>query len=321
MKRALFALALALAACEQQQGASAPSSSTPTPAAPVSAGGTLAPSNLPAFFDCLRERSFTAISAHRGGPAPGYAENAIPTFEHTLSRAPAIMEVDIARTRDNVLVLMHDDSVDRTTNGTGEVDHLTAAQFSALRLRDEGGAVLNAHPPTLREALNWAEGKTILALDVKRGVSYEDVARAVSQAHAMDRVAFIAYGVAGAARLHHVAPNAMLFVSIRFPADLDDLARRDVDLHQIVAWTGTDEPNSGLNAALNQRGVETEFGTLGGRRSWDSRFAEQQRDQYAAFADTGLQLISTGRPAEALADLDAHDNAQGYGALQCVSSH
>src|SRR6185369_15703129 len=131
------------------------------------------------------------------------------------------------------------------------------------------------------------------------------------------RVAFIAYGVAGAARLHHVAPNSMLFVAIRFPADLDDLVRRDVDLRHIVAWTGTDEPNSGLNVALAQRGVEAEFGTLGGRRSWDSRFAEQQRDQYAAFADTGLQLISTGRPAEALADLDAHDNAQGYGALQC----
>ncbi|MFZ2030217.1 MAG: glycerophosphodiester phosphodiesterase family protein [Vitreimonas sp.] len=321
MRRALIALALALTACGQQQSASAPPSATPAQAASASAGGTLAPANLPAFFDCLRESHFTAISAHRGGPAPGFAENAIPTFEHTLARAPAIMEVDIARTRDNVLVLMHDDSVDRTTNGRGQVDHLTAAQVSALRLRDEDGAVLNAHPPTLREALDWAEGKTILALDVKRGVSYEDVAHAVAQAHAMNRVAFIAYGVAGAARLHQVAPNAMLFVSIRFPADLDDLVRRDVDLNRVVAWTGTDQPNSGLNIELAQRGVEVEFGTLGGRRSWDSRFAEQQREQYAAFADTGLQLISTGRPAEALADLDAHDNARGYGAPQCVGAH
>lgn len=320
MKRALIALALALAACEQQQGASSPSSTAPAQTA-SQGGGALAPANLPAFFDCLRERSFTAISAHRGGPTRGYAENAIPTFEHTLTLAPAIMEVDIARTRDDVLVLMHDDSVDRTTDGTGDVDRMTAAQFSALRLRDDDGAVLNAHPPTLREALTWADGKTILALDVKRGVSYEDVARAVSQARAMDRVAFIAYGVAGAARLHDVAPDAMLFVSIRNASDLDDLVRRHVDLHHVVAWTGTDEPNSALNAALAARGVEVEFGTLGGRRSWDARFAEQQREQYAAFADTGLQLISTGRPAEALADLDAHDNAQGYGALQCVSAH
>jgi len=320
MKRAVIALALVLAACEQQ-GATAPSSAASTQAAPASTGGVLAPANLPAFFDCLRERSFTAISAHRGGPAPGFAENAIPTFERTLSLAPAIMEVDIARTRDNVLVLMHDDSVDRTTNGAGEVDHLTAAQFGALQLRDEGGAVLDAHPPTLRQVLDWANGKAILALDVKRGVSYEDVARTVIAARAMDRVVFIAYGNAGAERLHHVAPQAMLFVTIRGTRDLDDLVRRGVDLRRVVAWTGTDEPNAALNVALNQRGVEVEFGTLGGRRSWDERFAEQQREQYAAFADTGLQLISTGRPAEALRDLDAHDNAQGYGAIQCVRAH
>ncbi|MFT3728566.1 MAG: glycerophosphodiester phosphodiesterase family protein [Terricaulis sp.] len=317
MKRALIALALALAGCEQGAGTSAPSESNAAAEPPSAA---LAPADLPAFFDCLRERHFTAISAHRGGPAPGFAENAIPTFEHTLSIAPAVMEIDIAATRDDVLVLMHDDTVDRTTNGTGAVDQLTAAQFAALKLRDDDGQVLDAHPPTLREALDWADGKTILALDTKPGVSYEDVARAVNEAHAMAHVVFIAYSAAGAARLHHLAPGAMLFVTIKSERDLDDLVHRRVDLTHVVAWIGTDEPDRALNAALAQRGVEVEFGTLGGRSSWDARFARDGREQYAAFADTGLQLISTGRPREALADLDAHDNAHGYGPLQCANA-
>lgn len=125
----------------------------------------------------------------------------------------------------------------------------------------------------MREALDWADGKAILALDTKPGVSYEHVARAVNETHAMNRVIFITYSVAGAARLHHVAPDAMLFVTIRSASDLDDLVRRGVDLAHVVAWTGTDEPNSALNVALNRRGVEVEFGTLGGRSSWDARFA------------------------------------------------
>src|SRR5262249_7769247 len=160
--RALIALAFALAACGQQQGGSTPSSSNAPAPAP---GAMLTPVNLPAFFDCLRTRSQTLVSAHRGGPARGFAENSIETFEHTLVQAPAFMEVDIARTRDGQLVLMHDDTVDRTTNGTGDVASLTLRQFQALRLKDDGGALLDAHPPSLRQALDWARGRTVLELD------------------------------------------------------------------------------------------------------------------------------------------------------------
>ena len=93
MRRLLVIAALALSACGE-----------PTSTAPVSGAATatteaatLALANLPAFFDCLRAHSATIVSAHRGGPAPGYAENAIPTFEHTLSLAPAAAQEFRAR--------------------------------------------------------------------------------------------------------------------------------------------------------------------------------------------------------------------------------
>ena len=71
---------------------------------------------------------------------------------------------------------------------------------------------------------------------------------------------------------------------------------------------------------LARRGVEAMFGTLGNpAHSWDGRFARERRDQYAAFADTGLTVIATDRPIEAARDLDANDGAEGIGALQCVS--
>jgi glycerophosphoryl diester phosphodiesterase len=285
---------------------------------PASEAATLAPTNLPAFFDCLREHSATVVSAHRGGPERGYAENAIPTFEHTLSQAPVFMEVDVARTRDGALVLMHDDTVDRTTNGTGEVDRLSAAQFSALQLEGSDGTALDAHPPTLREALAWADGKTVLELDVKPGVSYEELAREVQTAGATDRVIFVVYSVNAASRLARVAPRAMINVTIESAGDLDTLERRGVDLAHVIAWTGTEEPNSALNVALAARGVETNFGTMG---SWDRQFARDGHDQYAAFADSGLTMLSTNRPGPAVRDLDANDGADGYGALQCVSAH
>jgi glycerophosphoryl diester phosphodiesterase len=312
VKRALLAGVLALAACEGSEFQSGPS------AVPVTS--QLAPANLSAFFDCLRENSRTVIAAHRGGPAPGFAENAIPTFAYTLGQAPALIEIDIARTRDNVLVLMHDDTVDRTTTGTGAVRDLTLAQLQALSLEDENGQALDAHPPTLREALDWAANRAILELDVKRGVAYEDVIAEVRAANAMNRVVFITYSAAAADRVHALAPELMLAATIESEDDLAELERRGIDLTRVLAWTGTGEPNATLNIALDQRGVESAFGTLGGRDSWDARFAREGREQYAAFADTGLEVIATDRPVEAARDLDANDGADGAASLQCATA-
>ncbi|MGE0741500.1 MAG: glycerophosphodiester phosphodiesterase family protein [Hyphomonadaceae bacterium] len=314
MRRIALAAVLALAACDAEVGG-----------VKMSVGGdaapALAPSDLPAFFDCLRESGQTIVAAHRGGPSPGFAENAIPTFENTVRQAPALLEIDIARTRDNQLVLMHDDTVDRTTTGAGEVRSLTLAQVQALQLQDDDGQILDARVPTFREALDWAEGRAILELDVKRGVAYEDVIAEVRAANAASRVIFITYSDAAAERVHRLAPELMLGVSIDDERDLDTLADRGVDLSRVLAWTGVDEPNSALNLALAQRGVEAAFGTLGNPdRSWDGRFAREGQDQYAAFAETGIQVIATDRPIQASADLDANDGAEGVAAMQCAAT-
>jgi glycerophosphoryl diester phosphodiesterase len=310
----IVAAALALAACEP--------SSIQTATDGAAERTALAPANLPALFDCLRERGQTLVSAHRGGPARGYPENSIEALAHTISETPAILEVDVGHISDDTLVLMHDETANRTTDGRGDIDRMSLEEFQALRLRDETGALLDMHPPTLRQALDWAAGRAVLALDVKRSVSYEDVVAEVQAAGAMNRVIFITYSANAAARMARVAPDAMLFVTIESADDLSELARRDVNLAHVVAWTGVDEPNSSLNVTLAQAGVETSFGTLGGSNSWDARFERAHQDQYAVFADTGLSVISTDRPAAAFADLDANDgDPNGYGALQCVSAN
>lgn len=305
MRGALIAALMALSACD------APT----TPAA--NSGGAMMPDGLPGFFDCLRERSATAVAAHRGGPEAGYAENAIETFSHTLSQAPVFMEVDIARTRDGALVLMHDDELDRTTTGEGLLRDQSLAAVQTLQLQDDDGQVLDAHPPTLRDALAWSAGRTILQLDVKRGVSYEDVLAEVRDSDALGRVIFITYSADAAVRVHRLAPEMMLSVPVNSIEELDELEDRGIDLTRVLAWTGTDEPNAALNVALAQRGVETAFGTLG---DWDRRFERDGADQYAAFAETGLTVISTNRPVAAVRDIDANDGEEGFAAMQCLGS-
>lgn len=303
MRAALVAAAvLALAACDANIG-DVSVSVGPDDRSPIVA---LAPPSLPTFFDCLRENGDTIVSAHRGGPMSGFAENAIPTFENTLSQAPAFLEVDVARTADGVLALMHDDDVSRTTTGVGQVSDLDMQQLLAFQLEDDDGRAVDARVPTLREALDWADGRTVLELDVKRGVSYEDVAREVRDAGAMGRVAFITYSVDGASRLARVAPEAMIYTTTANARDLDTLEHRGVDLTHIVAWLGDDELDRGLLSALNARGVEARWGLF---------------DRYADFADAagvGVQGVAVNDPAAAYRAIDAADGEDGYPALQCA---
>ncbi|MGD9968444.1 MAG: glycerophosphodiester phosphodiesterase family protein [Hyphomonadaceae bacterium] len=293
MRRVLIAATLAMAACE-----ATPARTEPTVAPP---------GDLPAFFDCLREQGLAAVSAHRGGPAPGYAENAIPTFEHTRSVAPGVfLEVDVSETADGVLVLMHDDRAERTTTGSGAIEALDMEQLLAFQLEDERGRPVDARVPTLAEALEWADGRAVLELDIKRGVAYEDVIRAVDAAGAMGRVVFVTYSVDGAARLARLAPQAIIYTTISDARELAALERRGVELNRVVAWVGSDAPPAALVEALAARSVETRFGMFG-----------EERD-YSHAARSGAQIIAVDDPAEAVRDLGPADDDGGYVGGQCA---
>src|SRR5690606_27567874 len=110
------------------------------------------------------------VSAHRGGPYPGFPENAIETFANILKFTPSIIELDVAMTRDSVLVLMHDDELDRTTNGTGKVEEVTFEYIQGLLLEDNHGNLTEFKVPTLKEALVWSKGKALLTVDIKQSV-------------------------------------------------------------------------------------------------------------------------------------------------------
>lgn len=92
--------------------------------------------------------------AHRGysGLAP---ENTIPAYEEAGKAKFWGAETDIAETSDGEFVLMHDDTVDRTTNGTGKVSEMTLEQIKALTI--DAGSNIAKYPdlkvPTLREYL------------------------------------------------------------------------------------------------------------------------------------------------------------------------
>ena len=282
----LLLIAPLLTACSQ----------SPTPAEPPAAAVTdrwLEDIDLAAYLDCAREQDVTLLQAHRAGDRPGAAENSLGAIEASLADGAVFMEIDVARTADGVLVLMHDRTVERTTNGTGRVTEMTSAEFASLRLEDIDGNLLPEAPPTLAAVFEALDGRGIAQVDLK-GVDIETIAEAIEAADAADRSVVIVSSIDDAIALHRALPEVMFSVGIDDIGEFRRLAEAGVDLSRVQAWLGTGSGNPPLDAFLAERDIETSYGDFRGERNGTV--------DYQRLADNGAEVISVDNvPAAARA--------------------
>lgn len=258
---------------------------------------------LPAFFDCVRANGIV-ISAHRGGAVPGYPENAIETIAHTLSRIPAMPELDVATSKDGTLVLMHDETLDRTSTGSGPVNARSDAELAALRLQDNDGQLTDFRIPTLRAALDAVRGQTIVVIDRKSPTTFDAIITEIEAAKAEDFVILATYTNEDVIAVHRRNPRLMIGASIESTKDLDAIEQAGIDSSRILAWTGVVAHRPYLYPLLAARGVESMFGTIGvWPRSFDNLVKASGDDRLYLWLSDGLQVIATDRMFEVAAVL------------------
>lgn len=104
------------------------------------------------------------VAAHRADwhAAP---ENSLPAIQSCIDNGVDIVEVDNKLTKDGFLVIMHDQTVDRTTNGKGKVSDYTLAEIKKLRLKDKDGNLTSECIPTFEEVMNLCRGKVMVNID------------------------------------------------------------------------------------------------------------------------------------------------------------
>lgn len=111
-----------------------------------------------------RDQSSVIVASHRGDWR-NFPENSLPAIDNAIKMGVDIVELDVQRTKDGVLILMHDGTLDRTTTGKGKVSEVTMDSIAKLKLKN-GCAIRTIHKvPTLEEALVHAKGKIMLNLD------------------------------------------------------------------------------------------------------------------------------------------------------------
>ena len=114
------------------------------------------------------------VAAHRGD-CYNYYENTMTAFKKAVEAGADMIETDVRLTKDNVLILMHDDKVDRTTNGRGMVSDMLYDDIAKL---NAGDSLDYEQIPTFYEFIEWASRENItLNIEIKEYYSEENLDR------------------------------------------------------------------------------------------------------------------------------------------------
>jgi len=196
------------------------------------------------------------ISGHRGGTTKGYPENCIATFENTLRHTPAFFEIDPRLTKDSVIVLMHDATLERTTTGTGKVSDYTWAELQKFKLKDPAGNVTQYGIPTLDEVIKWSKGKTVINLD-KKDVPLVMTMKKLKEHNAAAHVMLTVHTAEQAKYYYDNISGIMFSAFVKTKKELESYEKAGVPWSSIMAYVGPDNKpeNKEMYDLLHARGV------------------------------------------------------------------
>jgi glycerophosphoryl diester phosphodiesterase len=207
-------------------------------------------------FFAYKADSTLLISGHRGTKEEGYPENSIEGFQQALSRVPLFFEVDPRLTKDSVIVLMHDETIDRTTNASGKLSDYTYEELLSIRLKDHEGNITASMIPKLEEVFEWCKGKSVVNLD-RKDVPHQMIVDLI-QKHKAEKYVMLTVHTGAQARYYHDRlPGIMLSVAVRNEAEYEDIDISGVPWENMIAYVGQsiNESNRHIVEKLHANGV------------------------------------------------------------------
>jgi glycerophosphoryl diester phosphodiesterase len=110
------------------------------------------------------DESSVIVVAHRADWR-NFPENSLEAIQSSIEMGVDMLELDVQRTKDGVMILMHDQKLDRTTTGQGNIAETTWEEISKLNLKDHKGEVTSYKVPKLEDALLLCKDRIMINLD------------------------------------------------------------------------------------------------------------------------------------------------------------
>ncbi len=250
---------------------------------------------------------YVVVISHRGDWR-NYPENSIQAIESIIRMGADMMELDLKLTKDSVLVLCHDKTVDRTTTGHGNVSDLTYAEISKLYLRrGHGVADSRYRMPTLREALKVCKDR--ITVNVDKGYEFYDLVLKITEELGMTDQVLIKgkHSARDVAEKMSQHPRNMMYMPIvNLPgksgeALLDEYRQRaEVPLAYEVCWKKMSPVVKSYMQQIIASGsklwVNALWPSLNGGLDDDAAFDGNPEKVYGQLLGLGATMIQTDRP-------------------------
>ena len=252
---------------------------------------------------------YVVVVAHRGDWR-NYPENSIPAIESVIRMGVDVMELDVKMTRDSVLVLSHDWTLNRTTTGSGNISDYTYEQLLAFDLkRGHGIAIPGLKIPTLRQALEVCKDRIVVNVD--QGFDYYDQVLAITEELGMTDQVLIKNGqpldkVQQRMSRHTHKMMYMPVVSVARGSDMTTFnsyltSPKAVPIAFELCFDTLDDNVKNTAKRVLDAGskvwVNTIWGSLCGDHDDDRAYDSPDPDKvYGPILDLGTSIIQTDRP-------------------------
>ena len=246
------------------------------------------------------------VACHRGDWR-NWPENSLAAIESVIGMGADIMELDLKLTKDSVLVVCHDRTIDRTTSGKGRVCDITYDSIRRCVLKTGHGVKTTHRMPTLREALEVCKDRIVVNVD--QGYEYYDLVLGVTEELGVTEQILIkgkrSTDVVAAKFSEH--PRNMMYmpiIDILKPKGQALFAEyRDKGITPLayeVCWSEyTPEVKECMDkvvASGSKLWVNSLWPTLNGGLCDDAAFEGDPAEVYGKLVDMGATMIQTDRP-------------------------
>lgn len=195
------------------------------------------------------------LCAHRGGMYADHAENSIRTLEYlakSFEGAPVMAEVDVRKSKDGTLFLLHDNTLERTTTGTGTIENATDEYLRSLKLRNGKGEVLDERIPSLEELLTFLGKKNIfLMLDVKID-DWKQIMDLVRSKKAVNKCLVLTFKPENSRKAHEFSPDMLVSCLVRDRNDWNEISKI-VPVKVMMAYVSKSTPPDLIQELKNKK--------------------------------------------------------------------
>ena len=253
---------------------------------------------------------YVIVISHRGDWR-NYPENSIPAIESVIRMGADMMELDVKMTKDSVLILMHDKTIDRMTNGKGLVSDITYDSLMTFKMKRAHNVVTDSiKVPTLREALLCCKDRILVNVDHAYPY-YNEIVELADELGVTGQVLMKGKDAVGKVRedmsKHENNLLYMPIIDINNPKGQTLFAEYQekgvVPMAYEVCWKSPGEEVDSCFERILETGSKIWVNTLwpslcgGSGNDDDAAFAAADpADVYGQYLDMGVSMIQTDRP-------------------------